>query len=326
MKKEFEHINWNILSRCLSGEATSKEREELECWLSASDKHQKIYDALVNLEIKREIFNEVNRLNVEQTLQHIKTKSEKIRIFNLRPLMRIAAVLVLAVGLTFITRHVVTSSMYMVVNTGNNERLETLLDDGTLITMNENTYIKYPKKIAGKARKVYLEGEAFFNVARDSLHPFIINTDKVYVKVLGTEFNVESYDNVREVIVTVQKGKVEFGMKKRSANNSCVLTIGNEGRFNKDDNTIQYVETSSVNQLAWKTKYLVFRDETLDNVIQKLEEVYLVEFNMDEMLTKRKLNAVYNNQPIDSIVEILESTLNINIHKTDNNIYEINMN
>ncbi len=325
MKTEFEHINWELLSRCLSDEATVNDKKELDLWLSADDKHKKLYNFFLHLENKREIFKKVNDLHVEKALHQIRTKKINIRTFNLKLLLRVAAIFIIAFGISLVARFLITSSTYIVINTGSNERIETILSDGTVVTVNENTKFKYPKKFDDDKRKVELNGEAFFNVTPDKLNPFIINMKELFVKVLGTEFNVESYVDANEIIVTVQEGTVEFGIQNQSSQRPVILANGNEGRFIKETSAIYFNETSSANQIAWKTKYLVFKDETLDNVVQKLEEVYFVKFVIDEKLKMRRLNAVYDNQPIEFIIQILESTLNIKVNELDKNKYEIVM-
>jgi ferric-dicitrate binding protein FerR (iron transport regulator) len=114
-------------------------------------------------------------------------------------------------------------------------------------------------------------------------------------------------------------------MKGKPSQPPLLLSEGNEGRFIRDNNTMSFVETSSTNQIAWKTKHLVFKDETLDNVVKRLEEVYLVKFRLSDNLKERRLNAVYHNQSVEHIIQILESTLNINIKETDKNVYEMVM-
>ena len=322
MKPEFEHINWEMLSRCLSGEVTESDKKEFELWFSADDKHKKVYDYLFHLKNKKDIFKKVN---VEQALLRIKTKANNGRTFNLRLLLRIAAVFIIVIGFAWAAKFLIPSSSYIVINTGSSERIETILSDGTVVTVNENSILKYPEEFKNNKRKVELNGEAFFDVVPDKRYPFTINMEKVYVKVLGTEFNVKNYSNENEIIVNVREGSVEFGIKSKSSQPPLLLSEGNEGRFIKESKTISFIKTSNANQIAWKTKYLIFEDETLDNVVKKLEEVYFVRFKTDEKLKERRLNAVYNNQPIEFIIQILESTLNINVEEIDENSYEIVM-
>ncbi|GAB2971916.1 DUF4974 domain-containing protein [Mucilaginibacter puniceus] len=93
------------------------------------------------------------------------------------------------------------------------ERL--VLSDGTIVTLNSGTSFKYPLSFRGKTREVYLNGEAFFEVHKDREHPFIIHTNKMNVRVLGTAFNIKSYDNESRSETSLIHGSIEVTLNDR---------------------------------------------------------------------------------------------------------------
>ena len=197
-----------------------------------------------------------------------------------------------------------------------------MLPDGSEISMNENSTFTYPKRFKGKNRKVKLTGEAFFKVTPDKTKPFIVDLNETYVKVLGTQFNINNKQGASEISVLLTEGRVLFGLGKNNPD-SLVLRKGNTGIYNKANQTLHLEDYSNLNETAWKTKILVFDNEILDNVIEKIEEVYFIELKVDEKLKSRKISAIYYNQPIEMILQILASTLNIDINEIEKNNYEM---
>ena len=96
------------------------------------------------------------------------------------------------------------------VNTGTAQRKTIQLPDGTQVWLSPSTLVEYPSVFEGAARKVKLSGEAFFEVAHDASHPFIITSDNIQTKVLGTSFNIQAYHNQKKIAVMVVTGKVKI--------------------------------------------------------------------------------------------------------------------
>ena len=322
MKNEFEHIDWDLLAKYARGETSERERQMFEAWLEEDEKHKALFNSFLNLQQNKKLFASVQHLRIDVALQKVKNQRKKRTSINLKPLLKVAAMLLLAIGISFIAYRSISQSQYIVVKTSAGERIEQILNDGSEISLNENSKIRYPRKFK-ENRRVQLDGEAFFKVARDTSSPFIINMQNTYVKVLGTQFNVKNHKNEAKAIITVTEGRVEFGTHNKMQINPIILTVGDEGVFNKTTKQYSVTENEMNNQAAWKTKNIRFRNTTLEHVARKLEEVYLIKIHVHENLKNRKLNAVYNNQPIESIFDILESTLGVNVKTIEKNKYEI---
>ncbi|GAA4302540.1 FecR family protein [Aestuariibaculum suncheonense] len=194
------------------------------------------------------------------------------------------------------------------------KRFELTLSDGTNVSLNSGTTIKYPTKfIKGKNRQVYLSGEAYFDVAHDEDHPFIVNAEALNVQVLGTEFNVSSYQDDFITNVVLVKGKVSLSEEDDAEKvNSVVILPGTKGVFNKE---LGSIETSTVNTdlyTAWMHGELVFRNTSFNDILKKIERHYNVKvINKNKALSKEVFNARFNNQPIDSVLSYLNDSYNI---------------
>lgn len=321
MKRYRENINWECLSKNLTGDASDPEKEELESWLALSVRNRKLYKQLIELEQKKDIFLSIQKLDLEQALQKVKRSNDKIRVFSYRKLAKIAAILIFVLGLSFLLRHALINPE-ITVKTREGERKEVLLADMSKVSVNENSVFVYPEKFKGKARKVRLVGEAYFIVNHDEKKPFSVATDEAYVKVLGTEFNMNNRHDAEEISVWVTRGSVQFGIYK-SATESIVLKKGDAGKYDKAKQLLHYEHNPDFNDIAWKTKHLEFEHETLEKVSRKLEEVYFIEFEIEEGLKSRKISATYDDQPLEMLLPILEATLNVKITELSKNKYKI---
>ena len=146
-----------------------------------------------------------------------------------------------------------------------------VLSDGTRVWMNARSRLVYPVAF-GDTREVELEGEAYFEVTRDENRPFIVHAGQVAVKVLGTEFNVKAYAE-NEVMTTLVSGRV---MVKRGLD-SLTLAPGEQCEVDKQTGLLTVKEADLVTTLAWKNGEFVFKNVTLENMINELSRWYDME-------------------------------------------------
>ncbi|MFH7016386.1 FecR family protein [Flavobacterium sp. FlaQc-47] len=180
------------------------------------------------------------------------------------------------------------------------------LSDGTLVHLNSGTTLKYPVKfIAGENRQVFLDGEAFFDVAKDKKHPFIVNADALNVRVLGTHFNVSNYPEDAATDVVLVEGSV--GMYRSNedfdAAKNTILKPGYKGSFNRENTLISTKPVITDIYTSWINGGLTFRNMTFKNIITKLERRYNVTIvNKNEKLAGEKFNASFNDESIEKVM------------------------
>jgi len=180
------------------------------------------------------------------------------------------------------------------------------LSDGTFVHLNSGTTLKYPVKfITGENRQVFLDGEAFFDVAKDKKHPFIVNADELNVRVLGTHFNVSNYPEDAATDVVLVEGSVgmyeshtEFDVAKNT-----ILKPGIKGSFNKGNAKISTKPVITDIYTSWIDGGLTFRNMTFKNIITKLERRYNVTIiNKNEKLANEKFNASFKEESIENVM------------------------
>lgn len=195
------------------------------------------------------------------------------------------------------------------------------LSDGTVIRLNEKSKLTVPVKLKAGTRTVTLEGEAYFEVARDPARPFVVYANGSAVEVLGTKFNVKADSPAGNVQVAVVEGKVS--LKKKGANDSAsaLLTRGNFGMLRLSDNRITIEKTRAANYLSWMSNRLVYSGETLGQVSRQLERLYEVEITFAaEELTKLKLTADFEKNDLETTVATIANTFDIRYRITDQKV------
>ena len=182
------------------------------------------------------------------------------------------------------------------------------LADGTKVWLNSLTRLRFPVTFAGEERKVYLTGEAYFEVARDSVHPFIVATDEgMEVKVYGTEFNVDTYRK-GTVKTTLVNGKV--GIRVSATGEEMRLSPNQMALFTKATQSIQVENVDSYGVVAWKDGKFVFEDEPIEEIMERLSRWYDVKvFYANERIKKHTFTGIITRfADISDVLHLTEET------------------
>jgi transmembrane sensor len=236
------------------------------------------------------------------------------------PAYRIAASILFA-ALLLVSGYEVynaATSKKMLEISASNQILKTFtLPDGSVISLNTDTKIKYPKIFAGNTREVSIEGEAFFQVKPNKEKPFIIHAGSAQIKVLGTSFNVNAYPANKSLEVVVETGKVRVS-DQSAKTRELILAPGDRGTLDYSGNTLFKSTNSDPNFLAWKTHNLIFKATSLGEVIVSLEKVYKVNIRLaDPRLNELLLTAQFNDYSLDFILKVIETTFQIETQVVD---------
>jgi transmembrane sensor len=310
----------SLVSRYLSGELLPDERTWFEEELQSDpgkqamlDEYRLIWDSVVpeqsyNLNTEWDL--------MQKKLPDFKTKSARSLLFYT---YRIAAVLVLGLLLSFSLIYVSRiAGMEKVV--ADNEPVEVILEDGTEVIVNRHSSLRYSKTFDQEERKVYLSGEAWFDVARDTALPFVIDAGAALVEVLGTSFNVNAYKNNPTVEITVESGLVALSSKE-DQKDLIVMKAGSGGSYNKDQMELKLIPTSDPNSISWKTRELFFDASTLREVAALVNRVYEVDIViMNEELASCPITVTFRDQTLEAILKVLELTLDLQLTRIGDEI------
>ncbi|KAF2516735.1 FecR family protein [Flavobacterium foetidum] len=190
------------------------------------------------------------------------------------------------------------------------KKFEVQLSDGTVVYLNAGTSLTYPVQfLENQNRQVSLTGEAYFEVSKDKQHPFRVNTNGVNVEVLGTKFNVNSYNENISTDVVLVEGKVS--LYKNDAD-KVFLKPGSKGSNLKGQTAITTEQVNTDYYTDWVKGNLVFKNESFGQIIRKLERHYNVTFiNQNKMLEKEVFNARFDNEPIEVVLKYFSDSYKI---------------
>jgi transmembrane sensor len=261
--------------------------------------------------------------------------------YSTRTTMRIAAAIaviaVVSAGAWFVIGRSNTNSNSLVnvieeidfvekVNTtGHPEEIR--LGDGSLVSLENNSRLRYKESFAGlPVREVYLKGEAFFEIARNVQQPFLVHTNEVVTKVLGTSFRIKAYDDDQDILVSVREGKVSVYAAEKVAGktnkplNGVVLTPNQQVIYQRHDNSFSKTLVASPQVIVEekKTYNFNFENASAKSVFDTLEEAYGVEiiYN-DETINDCYLTAPMGNEPLYDKLKIICRTIDVTYELID---------
>jgi transmembrane sensor len=203
-------------------------------------------------------------------------QGERVRTISRRRFIQVAAAAaVLIVGFSWFLMRVQNAATPVMrqLATAKGQRLQHRLSDGTIIWLGPGSQLQYPASFNGAQREVTLRGEAFFEVAHDAAHPFIVHTGDLHTRVLGTSFNIQAYDDQPAVAVTLVTGKVLVNSNNQQlqlAPNQRALLQKTSGQLTKQD------DPDAAQMLTRREGLLSYKGMALQSVIRDLELSYNV--------------------------------------------------
>ncbi|MEL1242419.1 FecR family protein [Flavobacterium flavipallidum] len=207
------------------------------------------------------------------------------------------------------------------------KKFKVILSDGTQVTMNSGTVLRYPEQFGKNSnRKVYLTGEAFFEVTKDKKHPFIVNVNDVDIKVLGTKFNVSAYPEDLVVKSALVEGSIQFKEVKNESN-AVILVPNQMVTWNKNAKKIAVSHVDTSFYTAWVNGEMVFRDTPFSEIAKIIERNYDVKIvNKSTELAKQSFTGAINinESTVENILELLKRDTPFQYSITNNAITIIN--
>jgi transmembrane sensor len=178
-----------------------------------------------------------------------------------------------------------------------------VLADGTKVFLNAVSSIKYPTQFNGNQRMVELEGEAYFEVAKNKNKPFIVKSSNQAIEVLGTHFNVHAYNNESVVKTTLLEGSVAVTYKNQKA----ILKPGQQSNVSNNSNKIAIREVDTEAAIAWKNGRFKFDNADLKTVMKQLERWYGINVEYRGDVSDVRFNGgTFRNKNLSEVLKVLE--------------------
>jgi len=304
MKSEIND-KWSIISKKISGETNTEDDLFFDDWI-IHDENKDLFETIerIKLDCDYEVAMSIKEQVYKETFDKIFSR-KRYRPGRMRFFLSVAAGVALLVGLFSVF------SYYSNVKRGSATVFscskgisKITLPDSTFVTLNAGSKISYNQSDFNKKyRNVTLTGEAFFVVKHDSEHPFIVSTEKINIKVLGTVFNVNAYPGKNEITTSLISGSVELTGKNNDM--KMKLAPGQASTYNKNTDQMNLYTFNPDDVQDWM--YLIFYKESFQSVCVKLSQRFDRDVELRNIKIENKLftGKFVNNESLPDILDIL---------------------
>lgn len=325
-----------ILSRFVAGEhCRAEELAQLNRWLGEKSSQSEI----------RELFETEWEENIEkETLVRFQDIHEKIISYesgkkNLKNLVyrkiissyqKVAAILLipgLLFSVLYFTEKLNAEDQYFETCAARGQKSYLILPDGTSVWLNSDTQIKYSSQFGKSTRRVIINGEALFKVTKNEKKPFVVQTGSTEIEVLGTTFNVMAYPDEDEIETSLLEGKIKLtasGDGKQGLTETMEMKPGQTLKYSKSKKLFWFASFDDAEITGWKNNRLIFRNDSFENLIKKMERWFNVKviYEEPELEEQRLTVELYQGEQLDRLLEIIELALRVEC-KIDGNIVYI---
>lgn len=297
-------MNTELLLKYIDGNCTDPEKVILTTWLDADPEHMREFLALRKL----------HDITVWQNAPLAKTaaKSNGNRsIWTWKPayteVLKIAAVFLVAVSLS---RYLLPdqkpeqSIAMQTIHVPAGQRAEITLADGTKVWLNAKTTFTFPNHFSESSRMVSLDGEGFFDVSPDKRKPFVVQTEKYDIKVLGTQFNLLAYSGKGIFETSLFEGSVEV----LKSGGSKGIVIQPDERIFQENNRLIISPITDTNHFLWKEGIISFNDESFHGMVHQLELYFDLKIDVknDHILNYRCTGKFRTKDGVEHILKVLQ--------------------
>jgi transmembrane sensor len=357
-RKENNHLSDSLIPGYLKGELNSDETRDLINWIKESSANKRYFDEYCEMWITSEASLKNTGFNYHEGFWKFKQKIKlsenlqpelnKTNIF--RTVMRYAAIFIFAFALSGLllynlglsrTNKPSQNSCELIVPMGS--RAQFTLSDGTSVTLNSGSKLKYDNRFGVNDRVVQLEGEAYFKVAKDKQRPFLVKTSHLNVLALGTVFNVKAYSEDKTIETTLIEGSIRVEeVTNDRLSEVLVLKPNQKLTFFKEDSsmvnetTITNEKTSNLAQpskiqvsgeipklvaeninvepvISWKENRWIFEKESLSQIAIELERKFDVKIVFEsEQLKTFRFTGIIVAEPIEQVLQVISISSPIN--------------
>lgn len=264
-------MDQKILYKFFNGQATEEEEFALKAWVEESIENEQIF-----LE-QRRLYDSLTLLKDENDLKQLLSQditTRKRKVFLFREVLKIASVAVIAFLVTYFLLDKPRENKYTAMQTISvpaGQRINITLPDGTNVWLNANTTIEYPVLFNDEERFVKLDGQAYFDVKHDAEIPFIVETDKGKVRVLGTKFDVLSYSGSDNFETALMDGIVEVFL---DSDPTQIIVLSPDTKAYLANGHLYKVPLTDYNPYRWKEGLICFEDCSFADIMKEFEKSY----------------------------------------------------
>lgn len=301
-------MDQEVLLRYIKGESTPEEIEMVVVWLDEEEENVREYMTLHKLH-DIAVMNHGSEMGRNRFLSELKKTSGIWRKIGFEMLKIVAVVVfVLLVDMLWRGAEGDRGMQYQTLYVPAGQRAELVLPDSTKVWLNSHSSLVYPLAFNHERREVQLDGEAFFEVARNVEKEFVVKTRKMNVRVTGTEFNVKAYSETDRLEVDLLSGSVELN-ENRMGGRTLRMKPGQSAHLTEEG--IKVMSIADFDYFRWKEGLICFNNETVEEIMKKLELYYdiKIEVKKKEILGERYSGKFRSKDGIEQVIKLLQLEL-----------------
>lgn len=312
-----EHIASDLIIGFLKGILTDDETNRFYDWINAAPENKEIFfEAKMIYDVCLSQGKGNSRDIDKSWYRLLEKRRQKNRLYPLFQRIRpYAAAVIITIALTSVTFFTIGSFSVMPVAqyvSGDGivaDRI--LLSDGTQVCMGSRTKFRYDSQYGRDKRVVYLEGEAFFDVAKQKGKPFIVVVNGQTIEALGTKFNVEAYPADSIATTTLLEGSV--CLVSDSVYAPTILKPNQQYIYNRNRGSYDVEQVEASLYTSWISGYYYFRDESLEGILGRLGHIYGIDFRIqsDKLKERKFTGTFYRGQSIKDILDVINISIPI---------------
>jgi ferric-dicitrate binding protein FerR (iron transport regulator) len=308
-----------LFEQYVSGIATQEEKDDLLTWIAGDSKLQQWLEQTWLTSSEK-----MGKNKKEELLELIHSKLKLRRIvparFSTWTKVAAAVALLILVVRVFVPSYSDEKPQYLIIEAQRGQKTNINLPDGSKIYLNSESKLIYGSNFNKKARRVKLEGEAYFEIAPNKEFPFVVESEQMSVYALGTAFNISSYPTSNFIRTTLATGKIKIV----SLNQTIYLEPNEQASLDIQANTITVRKIDNAQKtIGWLSNQLYFDNTTFEEIAFTLSRIYNIEIHFSsESLKSQRFTGIINNNSLDSVFRILSLTSPIR-YEIKNNAIEL---
>jgi len=316
-----------LIHQSLTGQLSAGEEDRLQKWLAADSKNQDIYaeilegwemansyDLPISVHTDHAFDTFINNSQEQTTTTPTKSLTPVRRLWPM--IAAVAAIGLLLMGVIWAWQTTNTNSPALVETIATSPRTLVTLPDQSIVTLNKGAKISYAADF--DQRNIQLDGEAFFEVTKNSQKPFTILTKNTATTVLGTSFNIKN--EASKTIVTVFTGKVSFA-DRTGENRSVILTPTQRGVYQAEQKILNKEEDIALETILWQRENIAYQDQMLSKILPTLETFYGVSIELAEpSLNNCTFTGTFSRTALKDALEALAFSMNLTFTQKDQKV------
>ncbi len=324
------NLSEDIINIYLTGQCSEEELVEVNAWMKESEENARQLFRMEEIYHLGKFNQYADRKQMARAEKQLykkldEEKRKQNKILRMHRWMKYAAMIavILVIG---------GGSGYWLYQNGNNQHMmvavanegivkEIILPDGTKVWLNNLATLKYPREFSEKARNVYLDGEAYFEVTKNRHKPFTVQSDAMRVRVLGTTFNFKCDKNYQIAEVTLIEGEIE--VKGNKEEGQIILAPGQRAELNKNNGRLTVKQVDAKMDAVWHDNLIPFQKADIFTISKALERFYDIKIILspDMRADKTYSGVLKKKSTIESVLKSLQNSISIDYKIVGNNIF-----